>query len=227
MNRTVALVALTLAGTAELASAGTVEGTVVVQGSAEVHPIAPQPRRYRRRPGPRLMAPLRIDLGAIAAASDYGTLGGAEASIGVHWASLSPEPTNFDIGLGVFGGTLSNSRVPMDANGENQELSYGGLYGEFGKTLSGGDYWRTWALGRGEYLASDGLGEEHVGLGVSAKLEAELYLSGVGISPQGVFLGTYAIGLYVEGGLRRLNSDVSTLQLGVGLTIRTPLVWTW
>ena len=65
------------------------------------------------------------------------------------------------------------------------------------------------------------------GSGVSAKLEAELYLSGVGISPDGIFLGTYAIGLYVEGAVRRLHDDVSDLQLGVGLTIRTPMVWTW
>jgi len=52
-----------LVGAVEAASAGTVEGTVVVQGSAEVHPVNSQPRRYRRRPGPRLMAPLRIDIG--------------------------------------------------------------------------------------------------------------------------------------------------------------------
>ena len=233
MNRSVALVVLTLAGAAELASAGTVEGTVVVQGSAQVQPIASQPRRYRRRPGPRLMAPLRIDLGAIGAASDHGTLGGAEASIGIHWASLSPQPTNFDIGLGVFAGTMSNSRLPDDASGNPESLDYGGLYGEFGKTLSGGDFWRTWALGRAEYLTSEGRldttggTERHTGIGVSAKLEAELYLSGVGISPDGIFLGTYAIGLYVEGAVRRLHDDVSDLQLGVGLTIRTPMVWTW
>ena len=228
MNRSVALVVLTLAGAAELASAGTVEGTVVVQGSAQVQPIAPQPRRYRRRPGPRLMAPLRIDLGAIGAASDHGTLGGAEASIGVHWASLSPEPTNFDIGLGVFAGALGNDRTPMDATtGDNELLNYAGVYAEYGHRLSGGDFWRTWASGRGEYLTSEGFGEEHRGLGASAKLEAELFLSGVGVSPDGIFLGTYAIGLYVQGGVRRLSDDVSDIQLGLGVTIRTPMVWRW
>ena len=91
----------------------------------------------------------------------------------------------------------------------------------------------TWALGRAEYLSSEGRldatggTERHTGIGVSAKLEAELYLSGVGISPDGIFLGTYAIGLYVEGAVRRLHDDVSDLQLGVGLTIRTPMGWTW
>lgn len=237
MNRIVALaslavVAVTEGVTVEVASAGTVEGTVVVSGGAEVRPINQPPRRYRRRPGPRLMAPLRIDLGGMLAASDYGTLGGAEASIGIHWASLSPTPTNFDVGIGVFGGALTSSQLPDDANGDPQDVTYGGLYLEGGKTLSQGTFWRTWALGRGEYLASDGPGdagatEHHVGIGASAKLEAELYLSGVGVSPDGIFLGTYALGVYVEGGVRRLNSKVSDLQLGLGLTIRTPMVWTW
>ena len=50
------------------------------------------------------MAPLRIDIGSISADSDLGLLNGAEVSVGIHWASLSPQPTNLDIGLGVFGG---------------------------------------------------------------------------------------------------------------------------
>ena len=118
----------------------------------------------------------------------HGTLGGAEASIGVHWASLSPEPTNFDIGLGVFGGTLSNSRLPDDASGNPESLDYGGLYGEFGKTLSGGDFWRTWALGRAEYLQSEGRldaaggTQRHTGIGVSAKLDPTTEP----ITPQGI-----------------------------------------
>ncbi|MBK9033839.1 MAG: hypothetical protein IPL61_21655 [Myxococcales bacterium] len=228
----VAVVLVSLATVAPVASVVTVahagvEGSVVVQGGAEIHPVPPPQRRYRRHRGPRLMAPMRIDIGAIGADSDYGLLSGAEASIGIHWASLSPEPTTFDVGLGVFGGAMTNGRTPLDAAGDHQVLSYGGVYGEFGKTLSGGDYWRTWALGRGEYLGSDGLGESRTSLGASAKLEAEVYLSGVGVSPEGLFLGTYAIGVYAEAAVRQLGADVGRLQFGLGLTIRTPLVWKW
>jgi hypothetical protein len=210
------------------AYAGGAEGQVHVSAGVSVGTPQPQPRRYRRAPGPRLMPPLRIDLGGIGAASDFGTLTGAEVSIGIHWASLSPTPTDFDIGIGAFGGVLGNSRTPVDpVTGDNEQLTYGGLYGEYGHRLSGGDFWRTWASGRGEYLSSDGFGETHRGVGVSAKLEAELFLSGVGVSPDGIFLGTYAIGLYVQGGVRRLSNDVSDLQLGLGVTIRTPMVWRW
>lgn len=200
---------------------------VVIQGSAELRPgqpaPLPPPRRYRRRPGPRLMAPLRIDLGAIGAGSDYGFLSGAEVSAGIHWASLSPEPTSFDIGLGLFGGAMTNASVPDDVD----PVSYGGVYGEFGKTLSGGDFWRTWASGRAEYFGSNAFGDERRGLGASGKVEVELFLSGIGVSPEGIFFGTYAIGLYVEGALRRLGDDVGIGQFGAGLTIRTPLVWKW
>lgn len=201
------------------------DGRVVVSGGAEYHPgYAPPPPRYRRRPGPRLMAPLRIDLGSISTGSDaYGLLNGVELSAGIHWASLAPQPTTFDVGLGVFAGALTNNKVPTTSDG----LSYVGFYGELGKTLSQGELWRTWALGRAEYYQSNAFGVIQDRFGASAKLEAELYLSGVGIEPRGIFVGTYAIGLYVEGALRKLGDGVGAAQLGVGLTIRTPLVWAW
>ena len=224
MKRTLAAVLFVLVGLP--AARAVADGTVVFQGSAEVRPVgyAPPPTRYRHHPGPRLMAPLRIDLGSISAGSDaYGLLNGAELSVGVHWASLSPQPTSFDVGVGVFAGAMSNGKVPATSDG----LSYVGLYGEVGKTLSRGDFWRTWALGRAEYYESDAFGVLHDRFGASAKLEAELYLSGVGVEPRGIFVGTYALGLYVEGAVRRLGDGVSAGQLGIGLTVRTPLVWTW
>lgn len=227
MNRIVAAALLVFVCGVE-ASTAEAQATIVVQGSAEIgapRPVAqplPPPRRYRRHRGPRLMAPLRIDFGAIGATSDYGFLSGAELSAGVHWASLSPEPTSFDIGVGVFAGALTAPEHP----GDNDDVSWGGIYGEFGRSLSGGDFWRTWASGRAEYFDSDAFGEDkRRGVGASGKLEVELYLSGIGLSPDGIFFGTYAIGLYVGGGLRRLGDDVGIGQFGAGITIRTPLVW--
>ncbi len=224
MNRIVAasVVAVALVMSPELVQA---EGTVVVQGGVSVGPAMnnPPPQRYRRRPGPRLMAPLRIDLGYMGANSTYGFLSGAEVSVGVHWASLSPTPTSFDIGLGVLAGAMTNPNVPTTSDG----YTYGGVYAEYGKSLSRGDFWRTWASGRAEYLNADTFGTQRRGIGVSAKLEAELYLHGVGVAPNGIFVGSYALGVYVEAAARRLGDDVSLLQFGAGITIRTPLVWGW
>lgn len=179
-------------------------------------------RRYRRRPGPRWMLPTKFDLGVLAANTDKGFLPGGELRIGVHWASLSPVPTTFDIGLGVLAGVLVG---PDDGATTEPNVGFFGGYLELGRTLSMGRHTRTWATGRGEYFARDAFGEDGTGFGVVGRLAAELYLSGVGIEPRGLFLGSYAIGLYTEAGLRRLGPDVNALQVSAGLTFRTPLVF--
>lgn len=224
MNRIVAAALLAIVGLPT--STAVADGTIVVRGGAEFHPghvPPPPPPRYRRRPGPRLMAPLRIDIGSISAGSDYGLLSGAELSVGIHWASLSPTPTSFDVGIGVLAGAMTNGKVPEQFD----PPSYAGGYLELGKSLSRGDFWRTWASGRVEYLGSEVFGVERDSLGASGKLEAELYISGVGVEPRGIFVGAYAVGLYIEAAGRRLGDGVSSAQFGVGLTIRTPLVWVW
>ena len=185
--------------------------------------VSEQPR-YRRRPGPRFRMPLRIDLGLQGASTSHGYLPGVELRAGIHWASLSPEPTNFDIGVGVFGAALIGPSTDTMPNANNDVL-YGGAYLELGETLSHGDNWRTWASGRAEYLGSNAFGQESSGFGLAGRLSAELYTSGVGIEPRGVFLGTYAIGVYAEVAGRELGDGVNPLQVSGGLTFRTPLVF--
>lgn len=182
--------------------------------------------RYRRRPGPRIMMPLKVDIGAAGANTSRGFAPGIGAAVGIHWASLSPQPTDTDVGLGVFGAILgapedTSTSMMNDKNG----VAYGGAYLELGHTLSRGSFWRTWASGRGEYLASTAFGNDHTGFGAAGRLSAELYISGVGIEPRGVFLGTYAIGVYVEAGVRDVASDMGAFHASGGLTFRTPLVF--
>jgi hypothetical protein len=181
-------------------------------------------RTYRRRPGPRFMMPLKIDIGAAGANTTHGWAPGLAAAVGIHWASLSPQPTDTDVGIGVFGALLGAPKDQMMTNTDNG-VAYGGAYLELAHTLSRGDFWRTWASGRGEYLASSAFGEERVGFGASGRLSAELYVSGVGIEPRGLFLGTYAIGVYVEAGVRQTAPDLSPFGVSAGLTFRTPLVF--
>lgn len=185
---------------------------------------SPAQVRYRKRPGPRLMMPLKIDIGASGANTMRGFAPGIGAAVGIHWASLSPRPTNTDIGIGLFGALLAapeDTSVMDDANG----VAYGGAYLEVGHTLSQGSFWRTWASGRGEYVGSTAFGESHAGFGASGRLSAELYVSGAGIEPRGVFLGTYAIGVYLEAGVRDMTAGVGGVHASTGLTFRTPLVF--
>nr|MBA3539119.1 hypothetical protein [Deltaproteobacteria bacterium] len=149
---------------------------------------------------------------------------GIAAAIGIHWASLSPEPTKLDVGVGVFGALLGAAEDPTGMNDSNG-VAYGGAYLEVGHTLASGSFWRTWAAGRGEYLASSAFGEDHVGFGGAGRLSAELYVHGVGLEPRGVFLGTYALGVYVEAGVRDVASELGAVHVSGGLTFRTPLVF--
>jgi hypothetical protein len=169
------------------------------------------------------MVPLKVDIGAAGASTREGFLGGVELRLGIHWASLSPKPTNTDVGIGVFGAAFAGPET--DAMPDNNDVVYGGAYLEVAQTLSHGDYWRTWAGGRAEYLGSNAFGEDHVGFGAAGRVAAELYISGVGIEPRGLFLGTYAVGVYAEAGARSIGAGGSPLGMSAGLTFRTPLVF--
>lgn len=93
----------------------------------------------------------------------------------------------------MFGALLS-APATRDVMDDDSGVAYGGAYLEVGHTLSRGSFWRTWAAGRGEYVGSTAFGEDHAGFGATGRLSAELYVSGVGITPRGIFLGSYAIG---------------------------------
>jgi len=170
------------------------------------------------------MMPLKIDIGAAGANTMRGFAPGVAGAVGIHWASLSPQPTNTDVGIGVFGAVLAAPKDESVMDDQNGVLM-GGAYLEVARTLAAGRFARTWASGRGEYLGSSAFGREDVGFGASGRLSAELYVSGVGIEPRGLFLGTYAIGAYIEAGLRDTVVDVGKFHASVGLTFRTPLVF--
>lgn len=218
-----ALAALTVLEAAPAAAQpeGSVRDRRTHEPTAE--PTAP-PRRYKRRPGPRIMMPLKIDIGAQGADSSQGFMPGMELRAGIHWASMSPRPTNFDIGVGLFGAVLAGPENTAMPEVENDVL-YGGLYLEGGQTLSKGSWYRTWATGRAEYFGRSSFGEEDSGYGVAGRLSAEIFASGVGIEPRGIFLGTYAVGVYAEVAGRQLGDDVSAIQGSAGLTFRTPTVF--
>lgn len=186
-------------------------------------PASGQPAvTYRRRPGPRFMLPLKIDIGANGVDTDKGFARGIAAAVGVHWASLSPTPTRLDIGIGVFGSLMA---TPTDAMGSSNGIAYGGAYLEAGYALAAGTWWRTFATARGEYIGSAAFDNSHAGIGGTGRLSIELYKSGVGIEPRGLFLGSYALGLYVEAGGRDMTDGVGVFHAGGGITIRTPLVF--
>src|SRR5262245_14535637 len=142
---------LVIASTASIASADPEVRDHRATGDSTITtaPAVDRPQvRYRKRPGPRFMMPLKVDFGASGANTTRGFAPGIGAAVGIHWASLSPRPTDTDVGLGVFGALLAAPEMM----GEPSGVAYGGLYLEVGHTLKQGRFWRTWAAGRGEYL---------------------------------------------------------------------------
>jgi len=170
------------------------------------------------------MMPIKLDIGPSWIGTDRGLAPGLSAAVGIHWASLSPRPTNTDIGVGVFG-AINKAPEDMTVVDDDPTVLQGGAYLEIAHTLSHGTWWRTWAAGRGEYMGSRAFDREKAGFGATGRLSVELFLSGVGIEPRGLFLGTYALGLYVEAGARDTVADVGNIHAGAGITFRTPLVF--
>ena len=170
------------------------------------------------------MLPLKIDIGATGSNTSRGFAPGIAGAIGIHWASLSPRPTDTDVGVGLFGALLGAPADPTMMASDNS-VAYGGAYLELGHTLSRSNWWRTWVSGRGEYLASSAFGVDHKGFGGAVRVSAELFASGVGIEPRGIFIGTYALGVYAEAGVHDVAPGLGAFQATAGLTIRTPFVF--
>jgi hypothetical protein len=170
---------------------------------------------------PWVMLPMKLDLGAAGTATSRGRATGMAGSLGIHWASLAPRPTDTDVGIGVFGSLMSTDNHEME---ESAVKHYGG-YIELGRTLSRGSYWRTWASGRGEYLASRAFGgDTHTGFGASGRLSVELYANAAHADRAGAAVGSWAIGLYVEAAVRDTVEDAGKLHASTGMTLRTPFV---
>jgi hypothetical protein len=213
------LTAALIAATAATASADEVRVQPSVQPAGRVE--------FRHRPGPRVMLPLTFDIGYVGTDTMLGYANGIGGSLGIHWSSLAPHPVSTDVGVGVFGALLSAPVASADAmTGGATGLEYGGAYLQVGHTLTESRFARTWLSARAEYLESSAFnGPNHTGIGGSVRLTGELYTSGVGIAPGQVFLGTYAIGLYAEAGVRQMVDGVSDFQTSVGITVRTPTVF--
>jgi len=120
----------------------------------------------------------------------------------------------------VFGALLA---TPVDSRDDAEQWhpAYGGAVPRGRLRAGSRSFWRTFATARGEYVGSAAFDETHAGVGGAGRLSVELFTSGVGVEPRGLFLGAYAIGLYIEAGARDMANGVSVFQAGAGLTFRT------
>lgn len=86
----------------------------------------------------------------------------------------------------------------------------------------------TWLGARVEGMSGRFGGHRYDVLGGALRVAAELYSTGVGGAGDsrtvGVFAGTFALGVYVEGTARTLPAELGGLGVGAGLTMRVPFI---
>jgi hypothetical protein len=164
--------------------------------------------------------PMEVDYGKVATFD-----GGRETEMlaGIHWGSLAWEPTSIEIGVGYIGITRD---MPVEAIGrgvttDDNTFRLDGGYLTLGKTIGGGNHWRTWLLARGELLhASTG---ESV-LGEAMRITTELYGAGAAGGSGAAIVGAFAIGIYAEVAHRDVPDGFGPTGLSTGLTLRIPMM---
>jgi hypothetical protein len=176
--------------------------------------------------GGGFVPPLEVEAGrALIAGVGGGHLSASEFLVGLSWASVDPHPTPVDFSVGWHGsfvdervelppGAFARTAAPGDAHTAN------GAYLAVDLRLVSGPHWRTWLGGRGELLASDGVGV----LGGAGRLSAELWRGVEAGGNGGGIIGSLAIEAWAELGVReRSDRSLATVMAG-GLGVRLPLL---
>lgn len=172
--------------------------------------------------GGGFLPPLKIDLGSLAQRDGSGrTTTGTALLMGLHWATLNPKRSSIDFGVGYVGSFFPDSvgvhRLPQPTNAL---LSAHGGYFEFAMLAHERPHVRTWLSGRAELMQSGGVGI----LGMATRVSTELW-SGLlhGNGGSGI-VGSAALGLWAEVGVRELPQRGYAPLLSVGISGRLPLV---
>ncbi|MBL9019488.1 MAG: hypothetical protein JNL83_35190 [Myxococcales bacterium] len=192
-------------------------------------------------PGMIALPPLEIDIGHhIAINGGDAVTSSTEILVGVHWASLFWKPTSWDVGIGYVGSRRGLRPVyapalapggerSYDATASEPQLSMDGTYLTLARTLYTRSSFRTWVELRGELLRVDNGLRTFSSLGGAVRFAAELYWAGVGgVSDRkavAVFAGTWALGVFVEGGHRELATQLGPTGVTSGISVRIPLLF--
>lgn len=177
--------------------------------------------------------PARVDV-----APEVANLGashgyGLHLLAGLHWASLSSDPrTPIDVGIGYVqdqlslpaptpAGTITRKSVQPGAS--SAPLVIHGAYLEVAPRVFGGEHQRAFVGLRVAYLSADLAGGWVHGVGATARASYELFASGRGGGSGFAASGAFAIGVFVEAGVRDL-AGVAGFSSSAGLSVRVPLM---
>ena len=188
-------------------------------------------------PGVIALPPLEVDIGHhVAVGGGEAVMSSTEILIGIHWASLYWKPTSWDVGVGYVGSrrALRPSFAPTaersyDATADEPALTMDGTYLTLSRTMYTRASFRTWVELRGELLRVDNGLRTFSSLGGAVRFAAEVYWAGIGgVSDRNavaLFAGTWAFGVFVEGGHRELARQLGPTGVTSGISIRIPFLF--
>ena len=175
--------------------------------------------------------PSRFDVAPVTMVADGTVKTGLHIGYGMHWASLSPShQTDVDLGLGYiyqgFGDedvtALKSDQQPTKPSGDSyriiKSLDVHAIYLEGDRRIGSGQNHRTWAGVRGEALLGSVDGRTRGGVGLTGRLSWEVF----GTVKDRSAMGAFAIGAFIETGVRLLPDGRAGAQTLGGITVRLP-----
>lgn len=188
-------------------------------------------------PGVIALPPLEVDIGHhIAVNGGEAVTSSTEILVGVHWASLYWKPTSWDVGVGYVGSRRairpSFAGQTERRTGETSEdpvVAMDGTYLTLSRSVYARGSFRSWVELRGELLRVDDGARVYSSLGGAVRFAAEVFSAGIGgVSDRkavALFAGTWAFGVFVEGGHRELVTALGPTGVMTGVTIRIPFLF--
>jgi len=147
--------------------------------------------------------------------------------VGVSWASLYPKSTPVDISAGVIA-TFSDDDTTVPAGGDtarrlttptpSHDAVGGYLY--LARAIDTRSHFRTWLGARGELMGTDGVGV----LGGALRTSFELWTGAMAADHSSGIMGTVALGLWAEVGIREQADRSVASFAAAGLGIRLPMI---
>lgn len=176
------------------------------------------------RGGALALPPLEVDVAATAPVGGGEAVGpSTDVLVGVHWASLFWRPTNYEVGAGYVG-----SFRDLRGGEPSDRFRMHGGYLALGRTMFVARHVRTWVELRGEILRASAPGRDFSALGGALRFAAELYSAGIGGRSRpgslAVFMGTFALGVFVEASHRDIPTALGPTGVSTGVSIRIPFV---
>jgi hypothetical protein len=182
-----------------------------------------------------LIPPLEADIGETVPVGHTVTGVATDKLVGVHWGSLAPSPTSFELGIGfvrssrdlldpIALGRTSSGNATSTTDSPQTSLHLDGGYITLGHTIFDRHHIRTWMLARGELLHGEFEGRAFSTTGVAVRIASELYAPMAGGGVGAGVIGTFAIGVYVEASRRGLPDELGPNGVSTGLSIRVPFI---